>query len=180
MFGSQLLERQSVAKNPRNNFGFRNPVGLQLFRGGKLLKQFGCFNDITNVGKNHIFDVEFNGATQIANNNWWIALINASGYSAVSASDTMASHAGWTEFTTYSQSTRVAWGSGAASGQSLTNASPATFDITGSGTLKGVFVVGNGSAKSGTSGTLWATALFGADVPVTSGDQIKITYTVSA
>lgn len=180
MFGAHLLERQGVAKNPRNNFGFRNPVAMQHFRGGKLLRQYGCFNDITNVGKNHIFDVEFNGATQIANNNWWIGLINASGYSAVAAGDTISSHSGWTEFTTFSQSTRVAWGSGSASGQSVTNASPATFDITGTGTLKGIFVNGNGSAKSGTSGTLWATALFGADVPVTNGDQIKITYTVSA
>lgn len=159
---------------------FRNPVAMLHYRGGKLLGKYDFHNDITNVGKNHIFDVQFNGATQIANNNWWIGLINAASYSAVAPGDTIASHTGWLEFVTYSQSTRVAWGSGSAASQSVTNASPATFDITGTATLKGMFVNGNGSAKSGTTGTLWATALFGADVPVTSGDQIKITYTVSA
>jgi len=120
----------------------------------------------------------FNDGTQIANSSWYIALIDNGGFSALSASDTMSSHSGWSEFVTYSQSTRVAWGSGAASGQATTNASPATFDITGSGTIYGIFVT-SGSAKSGTSGTLWATAGFASTVPVSNGDQLKITYTVS-
>jgi len=164
----------------RNDFKCRNPVRMLHYRGGVLLKQYDFFNDITNVGKNHIFDVQFFGATQIANNNWWISLINASGYTTVAAADTMASHGGWIEWTNYTEATRVLWGAGASAGQSITNAAPATFNISAMGSLKGVFVVGNGSAKSGTSGTLWATALFGADVPVAVSDQIKITYTVSA
>ena len=90
----------------------------------------------------------------------------------------MSSHAGWNEFTSYTEGNRVAWGPGSASSQSVTNSTPATFNINGSGTVKGVFIVSN-NTKSGTAGTLWATALFGADVPVTSGDQLKITYTVS-
>jgi hypothetical protein len=157
----------------------RNPVNLEHWRAGKLIGMYATLNDITNEGKNTIFDVMFNNATQIANNSWFIGLISLASYSALAATDVMSSHAGWTEFTTYSQSTRVAWGSGASSGQSTTNASPAQFDITGSGTVKGVFITSN-STKSGTTGKLWATALFGADVPVTNGDQLKITYTVSA
>ncbi len=61
---------------------------------------------------------------------------------------------------------------GAATGQAITNASPVVFDITGSGTVKGLFLVGGianaqnkGNHEAG--GNLWATALFGTgDVPV--------------
>lgn len=146
---------------------------------GLLLGTYDIDNDITNEGKNLLFDVMFNSVTPIANSAWAIGLISITSYSALAAGDTMASHAGWTEFTSYSQSTRVAWGSGTSSGQSVTNASPATFDISGSGTVKGIFVTSQ-NTKSGTTGKLWSTALFSADVPVSNGDQLRITYTVSA
>ena len=136
-------------------------------------------NGITNVGKNLILDVMFNDGVAIANNSWFVGLIDNSGFSALAATDTMSSHAGWNEFTSYSEGTRVAWGSGAAASQSTTNASPATFNINGSGTVYGIFVNSN-STKSGTTGTLWSTAAFSATVGVTNGDQLKITYTVSA
>lgn len=145
----------------------------------KLHDVYSLENDITNEGKNLILEVMFKDGTQIASSSWFIGLISNSGYSALAAGDTMASHSGWTEFTAYSQSTRVAWGPGTPASQSITNASPATFDINGSGTLKGIFVTSN-STKSGTTGKLWATGLFAADVPVSNGDQMKITYTVSS
>lgn len=146
---------------------------------GKLKGIYEFNNDIVNVGKNDILGVYFSGSTQTASASWAIGLISNSGYSALAASDTMSSHPGWTEFTSYSQATRVAWGPGSPSSQSVTNSTPATFDINGSGTVKGIFVV-NQNTKSGTTGTLWATALFSADVPVTNGDQLKVTYTVNA
>jgi hypothetical protein len=146
---------------------------------GTLKGKYEFNNDIVNVGKNDILGTYFSGATQTASANWVIGLISNSGYSALAAADTMASHAGWTEFTGYSQANRVAWGPGSASSQSVTNSTPATFDMNASGTVKGVFVTNN-NTKSGTTGTLWATALFASDVPVTNGDQLKVTYTVNA
>lgn len=153
---------------------------VQLFdKDGNLKHEEVIHNDIVNQGKNDLFDIMFSDGTQIASSSWFIGLISNSGFSALAAADTMASHAGWTEFTGYSQSTRVAWGPGEPASQSITNASPATFDINASGTVKGIFVPTN-STKGGTSGRLWSTALFAADVPVTSGDQLRVTYTVSA
>lgn len=149
------------------------------YRGDQKLGSYEMPNDITNEGKNTLFEVMFHDGTQIANSSWCIGLISLSGYSALAAGDVMSSHSGWTEFTGYSQSTRVAWGAGAAASQSITNASPATFDITSSGTVKGIFVTSQ-NTKSGTTGKLWSTALFSADVPVTNGDQLRATYTVSA
>jgi len=145
---------------------------------GKLLGIYDLPNGITNVGKDLILDVMFNDGVAIANNSWFVGLIDLSGFTALAAADTMASHAGWNEFTTYSEANRVAWGSGAAASQSTTNSSPATFNVTGSATVKGIFINSN-NTKSGSTGTLWSTALFAADVPVTNGDQLKVTYTVS-
>ena len=149
------------------------------YRNGLFFARYVIKNDITNEGKNTLFDVMFNTATQIANNSWFIGLISNTGYSALAATDTMSSHAGWTEFTTYTQANRVAWGSGSAASQSVTNATPATFNINASGTIKGIFITSN-NTKSGTTGKLWSTALFSADVPVVNGDEIKITYTLNA
>lgn len=146
---------------------------------GVLLNKFSFPNGITDEGKDHILDTEFGDGSQVASAGWFIGLIDLSGFTALADADLMNSHGGWNEFTSYSEGNRVAWGPGSASSQSITNSSPATFNISGSGTVKGVFVPTN-NTKSGTTGVLWATALFAADVPVSNGDQLKITYTVSA
>jgi len=125
---------------------------------GDLLGVYDFPNGIVNGGKDLLLDVMFFDGVAIAAASWYVGLIDLSGYSALAAADTMGSHAGWNEFTSYSEGTRVAWGPGAASSQSTTNASPATFNISGSGTVKGVFIVSNNTI-SGTSGTLWSTML---------------------
>lgn len=179
-FGDEVKVFVDSFRSPKTN-GKLNPKGrfkVEHFRDGQRINEYNFDNDIVNVGKNDILDVYFSDGTQTAASSWYIGLISNSGFSALAAADTMASHAGWTEFTGYSQATRVAWGPGAPASQSITNGTPAQFDINATGTVKGVFVV-NQSTKSGTTGTLWATALFSADVPVTSGDQLKVTYTVN-
>ncbi|KKM96679.1 hypothetical protein LCGC14_1175730 [marine sediment metagenome] len=160
--------------NPRGKFVVEHFDRFGLFKG-----RYEFPNGITDEGKDKILDDMFNDGVQTANASWFIGLIDLSGFSALADADTMGSHGGWNEFTSYSEANRVAWGSGAASSESTTNSSPATFNISGSGTVKGVLVPTN-NTKGGTSGTLWATALFAADVPVSNGDQLKVTYTVSA
>lgn len=162
-----------------NRLKLKGTYYVEHYRNGELLGKYEVLNDITNEGKNLIFDVMFNDETQIANASWFIGLISLTSFSALAAGDTMASHSGWVEFTSYSQANRVAWGSGDAASQSVTNATPATFDMNGSGTVKGIFITSS-NTKSGTTGKLWSTALFSADVPVVNGDQLKITYTLNA
>lgn len=145
---------------------------------GRLVSEQEAPNGITNVGKDKILNDMFNGGTQTANNSWFIGLIDNASFTALAAADTMASHGGWVEFTSYSQATRVAWGSGTSTAQSTTNATPAQFDITATGNIYGVFITTVGT-KSGTTGILWATAGFSSVVPVNNGDQLKCTYTVS-
>lgn len=135
-------------------------------------------NDITNEGKNDILDVYFSDGTQTASGNWRIGLVNASGFTAFAATDTLASHGGWTELTTYSQGTRPAWGPGNPATQSITNAAAVQFDMTGTATVQGIFIP-NDSTKGGTTGILWSTAPFSPTVPVVNGDQLRVTYTLS-
>lgn len=131
-------------------------------------------NGITNEGKNSLLDIMFHAATQIT--TWYIGLIDNSGWTAEAAADTLASHSGWNEFTSYTGS-RLEWTEGAAASQSITNGTAVSFPITGSGTLKGIFIA---SVASGTSGKLWSTADFASTVTVANGDTLKITYTINA
>ena len=146
---------------------------------GKLISSQNFNNGITNVGKDFILDVMFNDLTAILQNSWFISIIDKAGFTALDATDTPSSHTGWTELQAYTEANRVAWGSGVASSQSTTNASPAVFNMNATNVAYGVFVISE-NTKGGTTGTLWSTAAFSATVPVTSGDQLKITYTVSA
>jgi len=169
--------RKRVLSDMLPLIGRFNPV--EHWRGSELIAKYDVLNDITNEGKNKIFNVMFNTDTQIANSSWYIGLISASGFSALAPTDTMASHAGWTELTNYTQANRPAWGSVTSTAQSVTNSTPAQFDLNATATAKGLFVVSN-NTKGGTSGVLWTTAQFSSDIPVVNGDQLKTTYTVNA
>ena len=162
---------------PPQTLNLHGQWDIDHIRQGKLLRRFSIHNDIVAVGKNKLLDVMFHGTTAIA--TWYIGLVDNSGFTAFAEADTMSSHGGWNEFTTYSESTRVEWTEDAAASKSITNSTVVTFNITGSGTLKGAFITSD-STKSGTSGTLWATAAFGSTVPVVNTDQLKITYTVNS
>ena len=175
--------------------GPRGKFVVEHWRNGKRINEYHFPNGIVNEGKNKLLNVMFHGMTPIA--TWWMGLIDSSGYTALAATDNYddinQAGNGWDEFTNYtdpgnggSSSTRPEWAEGAASGQSITNSTPAVFDITAAGTVKGVFLVGGianaqnkGNHEAG--GTLWATALFtSGDVVVANGDQLKVTYTVTA
>ena len=167
---------------------------VELWRGGKRIDA-RCFrNGITNEGKNALLDIMFDAGTQ--RTAWYLGLIDNANFSALAAGDTYddinQAGNGWDEFSDYtdpgnadSATTRPEWAPDAASAQSITNSAVRQFDITASGTVKGVFVAGGPQAQTKddhTAGnTLWATALFsGGDVPVANADALKVTYTVSA
>lgn len=177
----QLHESLGVNKeSPRGCSSQIQPAGYykaELIRDGKVIETIEFPNIVTNEGKNKLLDVMFNGVTPIT--TWYIGLMDNSGYSSNPATDTMSSHAGWTEFTAYTEANRQSWGVGSASSQQITNASPATFTVNATGAVRGIFVTSS-NTKTGTTGTLWSTALFSASLAVANTDVIKITYTVAA
>ncbi|MGA3116436.1 MAG: hypothetical protein ABSF90_18595 [Syntrophobacteraceae bacterium] len=145
---------------------------------GKLKWRDTAKNKIINIGLNHILGVEFYGVAQIAAASWYLGLTGSTPTPA--AGDTLSSHSGWTEATAYSQASRPAWGQGAASGQQITNGSPAVFSINGTATIGGAFLVSN-NVISGTTGTLFSVAPFSqGNKSCSSGDTVNATYTLSA
>jgi len=110
------------------------------------------------------------------------------------AADTMASHAGWTEFVNYTvggsavRGTAV-FGSASSSGLSPANVTTAaataiTYTITGAGgNVTGCFLVtgaGASSTLNNTSGTLYSAGAFGTPKATTAGDTVSVTYSTTA
>lgn len=110
------------------------------------------------------------------------------------AADTMASHAGWTEFTNYTVGGSpvrgtASFSAASSSGLSPTNvttktASAITYTITGAGgTVGGCFLVtgsGASSTQSNTSGTLYSAGAFATAKITTAGDTVSVTYATTA
>jgi hypothetical protein len=135
-------------------------------------------NSIVDEGVHHIFDTEFNSGSQIT--TWYVGLIDNSGFSTFATSHTLASHAGWSENTNYSEANRVTWNSDAAATRAITNGNTADFSINASGNLKGIFISSNNVKSTGNTGTLMSEAAFSSVVAVSNGDTLKVTYTITA
>lgn len=138
-------------------------------------------NLVVNVGLQDMNAKYFTGSSYTA--AWYIGLYGAGASNTPAASDTMSSHAGWTEVTDYSQSTRPActFGTPTTADPSVAtnSASPASFSINGTTTVGGAFLTSN-STKGGTTGTLFSASDFtGGDRSVVSGDTLTVTYTFS-
>lgn len=133
-------------------------------------------NLVTTAGKNALLDIMFRGSVQVT--TWYVLLIDATGYTAVAAGDTAASHTGWTEGVPYSNATRptITWNA-AASGQ-ITTSAAASFTVNATATLKGCGAISN-NTKSGTTGTLYSAGTFAADRSVQSGDTLNVSITLS-
>ena len=133
-------------------------------------------NLVVTAGKNFMLDTTFSGTTYSA--AWYLGLVDGASSPTYNAADTMSSHAGWTELTDYSESTRPAptWSS-ASSGSKATTAT--SFSINGSGTVAGAFMTTD-NTKSGTTGTLFSAGNFsGGSRTVASGDTLNVTYTAT-
>lgn len=102
------------------------------------------------------------------------------GTGTVAAGDTIASHAGWSEITDYSGNRPTPSFSAASSG-SKTTSSAVSFSITGTATVAGCFILLDGSATPGNtgSGVLFSAGDFSSSKSVVNGDTIAVTYTAS-
>jgi hypothetical protein len=165
----------------------RGRFQVEHWRAGKLIGTCDIRNAIVNEGKNKLLDVMFHGVTAIG--TWYILLVDGAGTPTLAAGDTYAQingTNGWDEYVGYTEATRGEWTEGAASSQSITNASPVVFNMNASGSVYGLGAVGGGSAPSTKNdaaggGVLWAAAQFSSGtVVVLNGDQLKVTYTVNA
>jgi len=139
-------------------------------------------NLVVNVGLQYMAGSALTSVAQIT--TWYLGLYGAGASNTPAAGDTMSSHAGWTEVTTYSNANRVTASFATATTANpsvVTNtASPAVFNINGTATVGGAFLTSN-NTKGGTTGTLFSAADFGSpgDRSVVNGDTLSVTYTFS-
>ena len=99
----------------------------------------------------------------------------------MAAADTMASHAGWTEVTAYSEAVRQTLTLGAVASQSVDNsASKAAFSINADATTIGGAFITTDNTKGGTTGTLAGAAAFtGGNKAADNGDTLNVTVTLT-
>ena len=141
-------------------------------------------NLVVTVGKNDLLDKYFAGSAYTA--GWYMGLVDNTSFSAYAAGDTLASHAGWLEFLSYTISGSAtnratpSWGS-ASAGSKATTAT--TFTISGSGTVLGAIMCttqARNTSSNGGAGILYSAGSFtGGSRAVISGDSLLVTYTAS-
>ena len=156
---------------------------MQCFdKDGNLKWEAQCPNLVVNGGLQDMNNKYFLGSSYTA--TWYIGLYGSGSTNNPAASDTMSSHAGWTEQTGYSQATRPACSfatpTTANPSVATNSASPAVFSINATATIGGAFLTSN-NTKGGSTGTLYSASDFTSpgDRSVVSGDTLNVTYTLS-
>jgi hypothetical protein len=141
-----------------------------------LKKEWDSFNKVVDVGLQYLLDSALLGTTPIS--SWYMGL--TAGTPTIAAGDILGTHTGWTEVTTYSESTRQAW-TGVRSSQTISNtASKAVFTFASGTTLGGAFLCSQ-SNKASTTGTLLSGSAFsGGNEVFSSGGTLTVTYTFAA
>jgi hypothetical protein len=152
-----------------------------LDKDGNLKWEESMQNLVVNEGLQDMNAKYFKGSAYTA--AFYLGLVTGPGSGTTfAAADTLASHAGWTEFTNYSGTRKaVTFGTATTANPSVisNSASPSQFSITGAGgTVAGAFLC---TVTSGTSGILFSGSDFQSpgDRVVVSGDTLNVTYTFS-
>jgi len=148
---------------------------------GKVIDDSEFSNLVTNEGFDYVLDTSLHNVASVA--TWYFAPYITAFTAAVGS--TYASPGG-TESTNYTEATRQAWGEGASSSQSVTNATAATITAdTGGMVILGIGVVG--ASTAGTTATKGDTGSSGAVLlaevaaskTLAVGETLDITYTLS-
>jgi hypothetical protein len=129
-------------------------------------------NLVTNEGLNDVLNKYFKGSSYTAAFYVGLKLTGT-----IAAGDTLASHAGWTEASSYTGN-RQAITLGTVASQSVNNSGAVNaFAITGTMTVTGGFLC---TVATGTSGVLYGAAEFSVSRAVINGDTLNVTVTLTA
>jgi hypothetical protein len=187
MIGTQAKSADAASAGIQANKSATERIGgggiftVQCFDSeGNLKWEEKSHNLVVNQGLQDMNTKYFTGSTYTA--AWYLGLITGPAAStSISASDTLATHAGWSEDTSYSGNRKaVTFGTATTADPSVisNSASPAQFSMTGTTTIAGAFLT---NVNTGTSGILFSASDFQApgDRSVVSGDTLNVTYQFS-
>jgi len=150
-------------------------------RNGKELSREVVENLVTNEGFNYLLNAALHGEAAIS--DWYFVPWKTN--TAAAVADTYAVPVNTEAATTdINEANRQAWGEGAASGQSITNAVAARITAKGTVTIYGAGIVGGGNAAStisdtAGSGKLLSSKIFTTQKDLTVGETLDLTYTLS-
>lgn len=156
-----------------------NPVKVshrytfEAFRDGKLLWREVIDNLVVTEGLNDILSKYYKGSAYTAAH-----YLGLKGSGTIAAGDTMSSHAGWSEITSYDEAARQTMSFGTVSAGSV-SATQVTFTISATVTIGGGFLTTN-STKGGTTGTLVGATDFSAARSLVDNDVLNVTVTATA
>ena len=158
------------------------------------LKWEESFPNLVNaIGKELMLDTLLKGSSYSVTGPF-LGLISGAAPTFGTGSDTMTSHAGWTEFTNYTVGGSAVRGTAVFASATSTGSTPSnvttsaataiTYTITGGGgTVSGCFLVlgsGASSTQSNTGGTLYSAGAFTTAKITTAGDTVSVTYSTTA
>jgi hypothetical protein len=161
---------------------------------GKLKWEESFPNLVNAIGKELMLDTLLRTSGTYTTVGPFLGLIGGATPTFGTGSDTMTSHAGWTEFTNYTVGGSAVRGTAVFAASSSTGSTPSnvttstataiTYTITGAGgTVSGCFLVtGSGavSTQSNTGGTLYSAGAFAVAKVTTAGDTVSVTYSTTA
>ena len=153
---------------------FKSVWTVEHRRSGVLLAKQEFENASVDEGIANLFNAGFGGGSVV--NPWYIGLVNNSPTPTLLTTDTLASHSGWTEFSTYTGN-RQEWVDAATASRIKGTTSSAVFAITGTVTVYGMFLC---SAATGSSGTLFSEGAFSSTISAVNGDTINASYSIQA
>lgn len=136
-------------------------------------------NGITDEGIHYLLEVGFRSddmapVSQIA--PWYAGLIDDDSFTGVAAGDEMDDHSTWLESDDYDESARPTLVFAAAALRAI--GAQVAFTLNATKTLRGIFISSD-DTKDGTTGTLWATALFVSPPTVVSGNVLTVNYSLT-
>lgn len=151
-------------------------------------------NLVNEVGKQLMFDTLLSTSGTYTTVGPFLGLISGSTPTFGTGTDTMTSHAGWTEFTNYTVGGSPVRGTAVFSAATSTGSTPTnvttctasaiTYTITGAGgTIGGCFLVtgtGATSTQGNTGGVLYSAGAFAVAKITTLGDTVAVTYSTTA
>ena len=151
-------------------------------------------NLVNEVGKELMFNTLLRTSSTYTTVGPFLGLIGGASPTFGTGTDTMTSHAGWTEFVNYTVGGSAVRGTAVFSAASSTGSTPTnvttcaassiTYTITGAGgTVSGCFLVTGAGAvdtQSNTGGVLYSAGAFAVAKVTTAGDTVAVTYSTTA
>jgi len=191
-FGDQASIVLNAGANANETVGIEGFYEVKCHDKDGNLKWEDSFPNLVNaIGKQLMLDTLLKGSSYTVVGPF-LGLISGASPTFGTGTDTMTSHAGWTEFINYTVGGSAVRGtavfaSATSTGSTPTNvttssAASITYTITGAGgTIGGCFLnIGGTSGQSNTTGTLYSAGAFAVAKVTTAGDTVSVTYSTTA